>query len=106
MDSPRVSFSATWACLVPGPYQPSASTPRTVWSSTAAGLGPHTYAAVRPSTSSTGTMVVVVVVAGNVVTTTGTLVVVVAGAAVVVDAGGSVAIAMVGGAEVGEADGG
>jgi hypothetical protein len=35
MDSPRASFSATWACLVPGPYQPSASTPRTVWSSTA-----------------------------------------------------------------------
>ena len=41
-DRPRAAFSARWACRVPGPYHPSASTPSTVWSSTASRLRPQT----------------------------------------------------------------
>jgi|TARA_B100002003_G_scaffold51178_1_gene46384 hypothetical protein len=39
---PRAAFSARWADLVAGPYQPSTVTPRTVWRVLAAVLLPHT----------------------------------------------------------------
>ena len=38
---PRTSFSAKCAARVAGPYQPSASTPSTCWSSTASELRPQ-----------------------------------------------------------------
>ncbi len=38
---PRASFSARCAARVAGPYQPSASTPSTCWSSTASELRPQ-----------------------------------------------------------------
>ena len=59
---PRAWFSATCAARVAGPYQPSASTPRTCWRTAASVLRPHAYEAVNTATSSTGATVVVVVV--------------------------------------------
>ena len=41
VDRPRASSSATWAACVPGPYQPSAVMPSSVWSRAASSLGPH-----------------------------------------------------------------
>ena len=38
---PRAPFSAMCAARVAGPYQPSASTPSTRWSTTASVLSPH-----------------------------------------------------------------
>tara|TARA_B100000959_G_scaffold130341_1_gene136747 strand:+ start:6921 stop:7169 length:249 start_codon:yes stop_codon:yes gene_type:complete len=42
VPKPRAVFSARWAALVAGPYQPSTVTPRTVWRVLAAVLLPHT----------------------------------------------------------------